>query len=79
MARLARLRGDDELAEAQEAAARRCADGSRTAFWMEDAGTYALALDGDKRPVDAIASNAGHVLWCGIASPERAAASPNRS
>jgi len=39
---------------------------------MEEAGTYALCLDEDKRAVDAIASNAGHVLWCGIASPERA-------
>ena len=30
---------------------------------MDEAGTYAMALDGDKRPVDALASNAGHALW----------------
>ena len=43
------------------------------AFWCEEAGTYAFALDPDKRPVATIASNAGHLLWSGIASPERAA------
>src|SRR5690606_36670047 len=29
-------------------------------FWLESEGTFAIALDGDKRPVDAVASNAGH-------------------
>ena len=43
-----------------------------SAFWMPGAGTYALALDGDKRPVDAIASNAAHCLWSGIATAEHA-------
>ncbi len=42
------------------------------AFWLEDKGTYALALDGGKRPCRVAASNAGHVLFCGIAGPERA-------
>lgn len=41
-------------------------------FWCEDIGFYAFALDSDKQPVRAIASNAGHCLWSGIASPERA-------
>ena len=36
------------------------------AFWMPDEGYLALALDRDKRPVDAIASNAGQCLWTGI-------------
>lgn len=44
-----------------------------TEFWLEDLGTYALALDGDKRPCAVLASNAGHCLFAGIASPERAA------
>jgi glycogen debranching enzyme len=52
------------------------ADGLRahfdTAFWCEDIGTYALALDGAKRPCRVRASNAGHALWTGIALPERA-------
>jgi glycogen debranching enzyme len=72
LARLARLRGDTELAAAQETAAELLRERFESSFWMDEAGTYALALDGDKRQVDAIASNAGHVLWCGIASPERA-------
>ena len=42
------------------------------AFWLEDLGTYALALDGAKRPCRVRASNAGHALFGGIASPERA-------
>jgi glycogen debranching enzyme len=42
-------------------------------FWIEELGTYALALDGDKRPCRVRSSNAGHVLWTGTASPERAA------
>lgn len=41
-------------------------------FWLDDLGTYALALDGDKRPCAVRSSNAGHVLFCGVASPERA-------
>jgi glycogen debranching enzyme len=41
-------------------------------FWSEELGTYVLALDGKKRPCRVRASNAGHALWAGIASPERA-------
>ena len=37
------------------------------AFWVEErGGFYALALDGEKRPVDARSSNMGHLLWSGI-------------
>jgi glycogen debranching enzyme len=36
------------------------------AFWLPEVGCYALALDGDKRPVDVVASNVGHCLWTGI-------------
>ena len=43
------------------------------AFWNEDLGFYAFALDGEKKPVWSIASNPGHCLWSGIAPPERAA------
>lgn len=41
-------------------------------FWCEDIGFYALTLDPDKQPVRTVASNAGHCLWSGIASPEHA-------
>jgi glycogen debranching enzyme len=42
-------------------------------FWCEELGTYALALDGAKRPCRVRSSNAGHVLYTGTAAPERAA------
>jgi glycogen debranching enzyme len=42
-------------------------------FWCEDLGTYALALDGHKRPCKVVSSNAVQCLISGIAVPERAA------
>jgi len=47
----------------------------RTAFWV-DGGYPALALDRDKRPVDALTSNIGHLLGTGMltAAEERAVA-----
>jgi glycogen debranching enzyme len=41
-------------------------------FWCEDQSMYALALDGRKRPCQVRTSNAGHCLFGGIASPDRA-------
>lgn len=43
------------------------------AFWLPERGWYAVALDGAKRPVDALTSNAAHCLWTGIATDEHAA------
>jgi glycogen debranching enzyme len=42
------------------------------AFWWEAEGTYYLGLDGAKRPIESVASNAGHLLSSGIVPPERA-------
>ena len=42
------------------------------AFWCEELSTYALALDGAKRPCRVVSSNAGHALLTRIAHPERA-------
>ena len=42
------------------------------AFWVPSLGTYALALDGDKRPCAVKASNAGHLLMTGIVEGDRA-------
>jgi glycogen debranching enzyme len=42
------------------------------AFWLPERGWYAMALDRDKRPVDALASNMGHCLWTGIVPTKRA-------
>src|SRR5438552_11030297 len=42
------------------------------AFWVEErGGFYALALDADKRKVDSLCSNIGHLLWSGIVPPHR--------
>ncbi|MBP0494716.1 amylo-alpha-1,6-glucosidase [Pararoseomonas indoligenes] len=42
------------------------------AFWVEELSTYALALDGEKRPCRVRSSNAGHALLTGLPSPDRA-------
>ncbi len=42
------------------------------AFWDDELGFYAYALDGDKKKVLTVASNAGHCLWSGIVPRERA-------
>jgi len=42
------------------------------AFWLEDLSTYALALDGDKRPCRIRSSNAGQCLFTGIVRSDRA-------
>ncbi|MET0773180.1 MAG: glycogen debranching N-terminal domain-containing protein, partial [Candidatus Limnocylindrales bacterium] len=72
MARLARRRGETDLGNRLDAAATSLRTRFEAAFWLDGPGTYAVALDGDKRPVDSVTSNAGHVLWSGIASADRA-------
>jgi glycogen debranching enzyme len=47
-------------------------------FWLPDRGWFALALDRDKRPVDALASNMGHCLWTGIVDVDKAGAVASR-
>jgi glycogen debranching enzyme len=47
-------------------------------FWMPDRGYHALALDGDKRQVDSLTSNIGHLLWSGILDADQAAAAAER-
>jgi glycogen debranching enzyme len=71
---IAQAVGETELAgklEGQGAALRRKFE---EAFWCEELGTYALALDGQKKQCKVRASNAGHALYCRIASPEHAMA-----
>ncbi len=42
-------------------------------FWCDELSTYALALDGEKRPCRVRSSNAGHALFAGLPTPEKAA------
>ena len=73
LADLARELGDGELAGRLTAEAVALQQRFEAAFWMEDEDCYAQALDANKRQVTAVTSNAGHALWAGIASRERAA------
>ncbi|UMY17699.1 amylo-alpha-1,6-glucosidase [Methylobacterium organophilum] len=71
-ARLASLLGKDELSNRLSAAANTLREKFDAAFWCEEIGTYALALDGEKRQCAVRSSNAGHALFTDIALPERA-------
>jgi glycogen debranching enzyme len=63
---------DRELAARLEREADELRDRFDKAFWIDDrGGYYALALDGEKRKVDALCSNIGHLLWSGIVPPHR--------
>jgi glycogen debranching enzyme len=42
------------------------------AFWVEErGGFFALGLDREKKRIDSLCSNIGHLLWTGIVLPER--------
>ncbi|MDD3763718.1 MAG: amylo-alpha-1,6-glucosidase [Nevskiales bacterium] len=71
-AQLARVLGDVPFAAEQESRAQALRQRFDEAFWCDEIGCYALALDADKRPCRVRSSNAGHALWGGIASAERA-------
>jgi glycogen debranching enzyme len=71
-ARLKSVVGDTRKAAALEAEAAEIQKNFEDAFWCPDLSTYALALDGRKKPCRVRASNAGHCLYTGIASYERA-------
>ena len=71
-AHLADVRGEAARAADWNARAERLRVAFEKAFWCEELGTYALALDRDKRPCRVRTSNAGHCLYGGIVAPERA-------
>jgi glycogen debranching enzyme len=71
-ARLARTLGELERGLDLDRQAHDLRERFERAFWCEELGTYALALDGAKRPCRVRSSNAGHLLWSGIVPPERA-------
>jgi len=73
-AELAAAAGDLDVATERRRRAERVREKFHDAFWMADRGYFALALDADKRPVDALASNLGHLLWSGIVADEHAGA-----
>ena len=64
--------GEGALAASLEQQARELAERFQAAFWCEEIGSYAIALDGRKQQCKVPSSNAGHTLWSGIASPAHA-------
>lgn len=70
-ARLAReVWGDPELAARLDRDADALFARFQEKFWLPEEGFYALALDGEDRPVRTLASNMGHLLWSGIVPDE---------
>lgn len=70
-ARMARVLGEEEVARTLVTRADQLRERFEEAFWSDELGFYALALDRDKRPCLVRSSNAGHCLFSGIASPDR--------
>ncbi len=68
----ARRLGMADRAGELEAQAEALRERFEEAFWCERLGTYALALDRDKRPCEVLTSNPGHALATGIVQPDRA-------
>ncbi|MBX5460633.1 MAG: amylo-alpha-1,6-glucosidase [Steroidobacteraceae bacterium] len=71
-AMLADALGDHTTASNLRQAALVLRERFQKAFWCEDIGVYALALDGEKKPCRVRSSNTGHCLFSGIAAPEHA-------
>jgi glycogen debranching enzyme len=68
-----------ELADRLDREADELRDRFDEAFWSDDrGGFYVLALDKDKKQVDSLCSNIGHLLWSGIVPPKRVDAVADR-
>jgi glycogen debranching enzyme len=72
-ARMAEARGETGLAAQLSQQAATLRERFEAQFWDEELGMYVLALDGQKQPCRVRTSNAGQLLFTGIASPARAA------
>ena len=66
--------GDRGTADRCRERARQLKDSFNKRFFLDSAGCFAVALDGEKRQVDSITSNIGHLLWSGIVNDEHARA-----
>jgi len=71
-ARCALRLGKVDLARKLTAEAQRLAERFEAAFWCDELGSYALALDGAKRPCRVRTSNAGQLLFSGMVREDRA-------
>jgi glycogen debranching enzyme len=72
MSRFARGRGDEEAADRWGAHSEHIRETVERRFWMEDQGFYGIAIDGAGELCRVKTSNPGHLLFCGLPSPDRA-------
>jgi glycogen debranching enzyme len=72
MAHLFRAVGQGQAGDALGAQAAVLGAAIRDRFWMDELDTFAVALDGEKRPIPTATSNAGHLLWSRVPGPEQA-------
>jgi glycogen debranching enzyme len=73
-AHLALQAGDVAESERLSARAGRLKAAFNERFWLPELGWFALGLDADKQPIDALASNMGHCLWTGLIDEDKAGA-----
>ena len=71
-ARCAARLGKNDKAHKLGAEAKLLAERFEEAFWCDELGTYALALDGAKQPCRVRTSNAGQLLFSGMVREDRA-------
>ena len=69
---IAAANGDSRTADTCTTKAARLKQAFNERFWLADRGYFAVALDRDKKPVDALASNMAHCLWAGIVDSDKA-------
>jgi glycogen debranching enzyme len=69
---IANILDKPEVANRLEAEAEALKEKFNEKFWCDEKKTYAIALDGKKEPCNVLSSNAGHCLFSGIATQERA-------
>ncbi|SDJ27071.1 Glycogen debranching enzyme (alpha-1,6-glucosidase) [Actinokineospora alba] len=72
-ARIATALGDSATAVKYEDKAARLKEAFNDRFWLPEKGWFAIGLDADKQRIDALTSNLGHCLWCGIVDDDKAA------
>lgn len=73
-AQLSTLLGDNKHADELNSQAKTLKRNFNEAFWCDDIGTFAIALDGDKKQCRIRSSNTGHLLFSGIVEERHAAA-----
>jgi glycogen debranching enzyme len=72
MSELAAERGDQARSSAWRSRSERLRAAIEEKFWIPRMNYYAIALDGDGTPCEVYGSNAGHLLFCGVPSEQRA-------